>query len=39
MEYLVLFGWPDNAILVEAAKLKLLPDALIPMATQARIGG
>jgi len=39
MEYLVLFGQPDVTALVKAAKLKLLPDELIPMATQARIGG
>jgi hypothetical protein len=39
MEYLVLFGQPDNASVVKAAKLKLLPDELIPMATAARIGG
>ena len=39
MEYLVLFGQPEDQHLVEAAKLKLLPDELIPMATAARIGG
>lgn len=39
MEYLVLFEQPHENDLVKAAKLKLLPDELIPMATQARIGG
>jgi len=37
MEYLVLFGKPDDSALVEAAMLKLLPDELIPEATRARI--
>jgi hypothetical protein len=39
MVHLCLFKEPDASTLVEAAKLKLLPDVLIPMATAARIGG
>jgi len=39
MEYLALFGEPDAPTLVEAARLKLLPDDLIPEATRIRIGG
>ncbi len=39
LEYLVLFGQPHDNDLVAAAKLRLLPDDLIPMAVAARIGG
>jgi hypothetical protein len=39
MEYFAIFQEPDAPTLVEAAKLKLLPNELIPMATAARIGG
>lgn len=37
MEYLVLSGRPQPDILVKAARLKLLPEHLIPEATKARI--
>jgi hypothetical protein len=39
MEYLVLFGEPDATALVEAAKLKLLPDELLGVAAQMRLAG
>jgi hypothetical protein len=38
MEFLVLFRQPDAAALVEAAKLKLLPEALIPEVAAIRMG-
>jgi hypothetical protein len=39
LEYLILFGQPDDSALVKAARLKLLPDELMPLAVKARIGG
>lgn len=39
MEYLVLFGQPEDQHLVEAAQMKLLPEELIPMVAAVRIGG
>ena len=39
MEYLVLFGEPDNASLVKAVKPKLLPDGLLGVAAQMRLAG
>jgi len=39
LEYLALFGIPHDSDLIEAAKLNLLPEDLIPMAVVARVGG
>jgi hypothetical protein len=39
LEYLVLFEVPHDNDLIEAAKLNLLPEDLIPMAAAKRIGG
>lgn len=37
LEYLILFGKPDDSALVKAAQLNLLPDELISEVTKARI--
>ena len=39
LEYLALFEMPHDSDLIEAAKLNLLPEDLIPMAVVARVGG